>query len=175
MKNGTLVALGGALYAASALVLQAVETERPVPANRSRFAVHPGLTLGGGAGASLALYGLYRMKPSYAMWGVVGYVLAEGLVFSKPKAGPPVALKSPAQAYLPDVVSRAGDVLGGKRFEFTPSGQLRETTPRAVTHIPPVAVPGANVSSTIEWPEGIEAPPPGYFDQGPSTATAGWW
>jgi len=174
MKNGTLIALGGALYAASATILQAVETEKPIPTNRSRFAVHPGLTLGEGAGAALAVYGLYRMKPSYAMWGVAGYVLTQWLVFPKPKAGPPVALKSPTQAYLPDVISRAGDVLGGKRFEFTPSGQLRETTPRAVTHIPPAAVPGATVSATIEWPEGIDAPPPGYFDQGPPPATAGW-
>jgi hypothetical protein len=170
MKNGTLVALGGALYAASATVLQAVETEKPTPTNRSSFAVHPGLTLSEGAGAALAIYGLYRMKPSYGLWGVAGYVLTQWLVFPKPKAGPPVALKSPSQGYLPDIVSRAGDVLGGKRFEFAPGGRLRETTPRAVTHIPPVGVPGANVSATIEWPAGVEAPPPGYFDQGPPFA-----
>jgi hypothetical protein len=171
MKDGTLVALGGVLYAASAAILQAVETEKPIPSNRSAFAVHPGLTLGEGLGAGLAVYGLYRMKPSYAVWGVAGYVLTQWLVFPKPKAGPPVALRSAAQAYLPDMVSRAGDVLGGRRFAYTPSGTLRETTPRAVTQIAPTTLPGgARTSATIVWPEGMSAPPPGYFGQAPPVA-----
>ncbi len=58
-------------------------------------------------------------------------------------------------------------------FERFEQEQIARDTGRATTHIPAVALPGGRkVSATVVWPEGVEAPPPGWFDQPPPDAAS---
>jgi hypothetical protein len=69
-----------------------------------------------------------------------------------------------ALVYAPKVLKR-----------LDPKGWDAADHQRATTRIPSVSLPGGGkASATVVWPEGVPAPPPGYFDAPPPMA-AGWW
>lgn len=76
-----LLAFGGAgLYLASEIALQKAP---PHLSDRSNFSAHPKEVLGTFVGAATATYGLYRMNPKYAKYGVLGYVLGNVFLFKE--------------------------------------------------------------------------------------------
>ena len=80
--------------------------------------------------------------------------------------------RSPGWAYALGALGLVGSMF--MKAEHVLGSKVLPWHGRAVTRIPSVTLPsGMRTNATVVWPEGVPAPPPGYFDQPP--ATAGWW
>jgi hypothetical protein len=89
MAKGTTLAIiigGVALYGVAATAEAQREAERPVPSNKSRFSMNPVESVGALAGALLTTYGLSRIKPVYAVYGLGVYLASEWYIVPKLKA-----------------------------------------------------------------------------------------
>jgi hypothetical protein len=89
MAKGTTLAMivgGVVLYGVAAAAEAQREAEHPVPPNKSRFSTNPVESVGALAGALLATYGLSRIKPVYAVYGLGAYLASEWYVVPKLKA-----------------------------------------------------------------------------------------